>query len=80
MSSTEGKTLTCDLCGKSVFLKYVGTKDFDGGFTRVREYEDRPDGWTRYSVPKIALGDLCPECAEQIQNALLECIGKIKNP
>lgn len=78
MAETEGKLLTCDLCGATVFLKHLETKDYDGGFTRVREYEKKPSGWSNIHVGKVVYSTLCPECNERMQEALLACIGKIK--
>lgn len=67
MSVTEGKLLTCDVCGSSVFFKYVG----DG------KYENA-DGWERYHIPGVQLGDICPKCNERIIAAIAECLMKIK--
>lgn len=70
MTQAEGKTLTCDLCGKSVLLKYVG----DG----IRKYEDIPDGWGSWHVGDIIHSFLCPDCNQRMQEALLACVGKIR--
>ncbi|MBR3226365.1 MAG: hypothetical protein IKF78_13680 [Atopobiaceae bacterium] len=78
MAETEGKLLTCDLCGKTVFLKYVGDSEADGGFTRVRRYEDRPDGWQTWHATDVIHSTLCPSCNERMQDALLACINGIK--
>lgn len=78
MSTAEGKMLACDVCGKSMFLKYLGDGEADGGYTKWRKYEVA-DGWTRYSLPGVvSTGDLCPECAERIRDTLIEVIGNIK--
>lgn len=77
MSSVEGKLLTCDVCGKSIFLKCVGRKEAHGGYTKWREYENA-DGWTNVYFGNVKLQNVCPRCDELLQNALLECIGKIK--
>ena len=77
MAETEGKLLTCDLCGKTVFLKYVETKAYDGGYTRVRRYEDKPDGWQVWHVSNVINSMLCPSCNERMQEALLACVRKI---
>ena len=42
MAETEGKLLTCDLCGATVLLKYVN----DG----IRKHEDPPEGWGYWHV------------------------------
>lgn len=78
MAETEGMMLTCDLCGKSVFLKYLETKDYDGGFTHVRHYEDKPEGWQTWHVTNVIHSALCPSCNERMQEALLACVSGIK--
>lgn len=78
MSEVEGKLLTCDLCGEAVFLKYLETKQYDGGFTKERRYEDRPDGWQTWHVANVIHSTLCPSCNERMQKALLACVNEIK--
>ena len=78
MSATEGKLLTCDVCGKSTFLRFVGEKEADGGYTRWREYENA-DGWTSINVGKIRLKNVCPECGELLQKSLTEIINEIRS-
>lgn len=68
MSQVEGKTLTCDLCGSSVFLKFTGHGEVDGGYSRWREYEKPPEGWNTAMVSKI--GDLCPTCSRRINEVV----------
>lgn len=58
MAEVNGRLLICDRCGKSVFIKYVGEGEADGGFTRWNKFEDPPDGWA-YHTPTVRL---CPEC------------------
>lgn len=70
MADAEGKLLTCDLCGATVFLKCVN----DG----IRKHEDIPDGWGYWHVGDIIHSTLCPDCNQRMQEALLACIGKIK--
>lgn len=78
MAEVEGKLLTCDLCGETVFLKYVETKQYDGGFTRIRKYEDIPDGWGSWHVGDIIHSFLCPDCNQRMQEALLACVSGIR--
>lgn len=78
MTAVEGKMLTCDMCGKSIFLKFVGEKEADGGFTKWREYENA-DGWTSLRFGKINFGNLCQSCNERLQNALLKCASEMGN-
>ena len=70
MAEVEGKLLTCDLCGETVLLKYVG----DG----IRKYEDIPDGWGSWHVGDIIHSFLCPDCNQRMQEALLACVSVIK--
>lgn len=74
MSEVEGKLLVCDVCGKTVFLKYVGDGERDGGFTRWRKYEDKPEGWGVW----YGLGTLCPSCNERIKIAVRGTVSEIR--
>lgn len=71
MTATEGKMLTCDVCGKSLFLKFVN----DG----IRKHEDPPEGWGYWHVGNVISGTLCPSCNERLQNALLKCVNEIRD-
>lgn len=68
MSETIGKRIECDRCGKTLFLKYIGTKEFDGGFTKVSEFEPKPEAWVYHTD----IGLLCYECEQVYQNLLNE--------
>lgn len=59
MSEVKGKLVSCDRCGKEHFLKLIGTKDLDGGYSRYDEFEDLPEDWLFLSQ----IGSLCPHCA-----------------
>lgn len=74
MSEVEGKLLVCDVCGKTVFLKYVGDGKGDGGFTRWRKYEDRPEGWGRFATFSM----LCPSCFKRIRTAIDSAVSEIR--
>lgn len=74
MSEVEGKLLCCDVCGKTVFLKYVGDGESDGGFTRWRKYEDKPKGWG----VSYGLGMLCPSCSERIKVSIENAMSEIR--
>ena len=72
MSEQRGKLLTCDRCGKTVFLKELEAKgkDADGGYTRWNEYkhEEPPEGWSRkYFGDYIKSYNLCPECSKELE-------------
>lgn len=77
MSTTEGKLLTCDVCGKSIFLRFVGEKQADGGYTKWREYENA-DGWTSIHMGEIRLQNVCPECGELLRKSLSETIDGVR--
>lgn len=78
MTAIEGKMLTCDVCGKSIFLRFIGEREADGGYTKWREYENA-DGWTSIHVGEISLGNVCPKCGELLQNAMTEIINEIRS-
>jgi hypothetical protein len=78
VAEEEGKLVTCDLCGATVFLRCVETREYDGGFSRVRTFEKKPDGWQTWHVSNVISSTLCPSCNERMQEALLACIGRIK--
>lgn len=58
MAEVNGKMVTCDRCGKSIFLKCTGEKEMDGGFTRWNTFEKLPDTWGHH----YEVGTLCPDC------------------
>lgn len=65
MAEIEGKLLVCSHCGESVFLRYSGEKNdtvLDGGFTRIKHYSGRPEGWARYGEMPHRYSDMCPKC------------------
>ena len=56
----EGKLITCDRCGRSIFLKYLGEEILTKGMTvRYDRFESMPDTWL-YERP---IGYLCDNCA-----------------
>lgn len=74
MGKVEGVLLTCDRCGKSVFLKKLGERERDGGFTRWQEHESVPDGW-KYSCD---LGSwLCSKCNTEYEKIKEEFKSKV---
>ena len=66
MAEVKGKLLTCQRCGKSVFLKLIGKNHYDGGYTVTDKHEPRPSGWETYSIPKVYT-DLCPTCGAEFE-------------
>ena len=74
MSNQRGKLITCDRCGKTVFLKELSAKerDTDGGYTRWNEYkyENPQEGWTnQYFGDYKTNYDLCPACTKKLEEA-----------
>jgi hypothetical protein len=64
MSRINGQLMTCDKCGKQVFLRAIGEGETDGGYTRWNKFEPFPDGWS------VEEGDLCPDCTKEYQEML----------
>ena len=60
MSEQIGKMITCDRCGKTVFLKYTGTTSLSEDYGKVDNFEKRPEGWEYHTNKELGL--LCPEC------------------
>ena len=58
MASKKGKLLTCDRCGKTVFLEFLGNNYSDGGYTVNEKFEAAPEGWENH----YEIGHLCPTC------------------
>lgn len=78
MAEFEGKNLVCDLCGRSVFLKYIGEGESDGGFTKWRKYEEKPKGWSSMSCVRFIFPNVCPSCAERIEDAIESVVNEIR--
>ena len=68
MSTTFGKMLKCNRCGKERFLKYIKQDDLDGGYTKYDVYEDYPKEW----LYETETGDLCDECAFKFRSWVTE--------
>jgi len=69
MSTNIGKQLVCDRCGATTFLLYTGTEEFDGGYTRVTDFQTPKEPWLLCEdLGDTASGhnyvDLCPMCRE----------------
>lgn len=69
MTAIEGKLLTCDCCGETIFLKYIGDGETDGGYTRWRKYE-KADGWDSLRIGDYNLANICPKCLKEMQDAV----------
>lgn len=64
MSQEQGKFIKCDRCNRTIFLKYLGQGETDGGYTTWDKFEDPPKEW---ACGSIVIGepyvDLCPRCS-----------------
>lgn len=76
MSEIEGKVRVCDVCGDEVFLKYLGTDEYDGGFTKVRKHETA-DGWHNIRAFGVN-GDVCPSCYNYLSDVVAEAVRDLK--
>lgn len=65
-----GKKYICDRCKKETFVRYIGTKEMDGGWTQIQNFE-KPEDWTL----EHDIGNLCPDCSK----AYKEMIESFKN-
>lgn len=68
MSRVNGQLLTCDRCGANTFLKHIGDKTLDGGYTKFNRFEDKPEGWG--SPRDVKYLDLCPLCYDVYKRTL----------
>ena len=65
-----GKRYICDRCKAEAFVRYIGTKEMDGGWTQIQNFE-KPENWTW----ERDIGDLCPNCSKTYK----EMIESFKN-
>lgn len=70
MSKVKGELLTCDRCGETIFLKYLGKGNADGGYTTWDKYEDAEE-WG-YEVHS----NLCPKCMKEYKEMINDFFGK----
>ena len=78
MSEANGKLVTCDRCGKQIFLKTIGDEERDGGYSRWNKFEPFPDGWEKIGIPTDTKCRnnryirVCPDCFELWCELLME--------
>lgn len=60
-----GIKIVCDRCGREEFLKKLGEKLTDGGFTKCDEYEKYPEDWD-----KVHGKDLCSVCNDKYKRMI----------
>lgn len=68
MSEVNGRLCTCDRCGETVFRKFIGIGETDGGFTTWDKFEPYPEGWDSH----YDIGTLCPICSAEYNRILRE--------
>lgn len=66
MSKQKGELVVCDRCGKELFLKYIGEKELDGGFSRSDRFEPLPNDW----LDVYEIGYLCPHCTNTFKDLI----------
>ena len=67
MAEKLGKKVICDRCGKDIFLAFVGTKSFDGNYTKTQEFEKLPDDWSFSHDLNMRL---CGTCSRKLKDLL----------
>lgn len=77
MAKVNGRIYSCDRCGDKIFVKTIGEKEMDGGFTRYNTFEDMPEGWG-YDC-RVGM-DLCPECKKELDSIIALYKDGNKNP
>lgn len=70
----KGKMITCDRCGKTIFLEKIETRDTDGGYAKYDVYENA-EGWTH----PIGFCDLCPICSDDLEEMKRIFMGKFQD-
>lgn len=66
MSRRRGKMITCDRCGREVFL---------AGRLFSDAYEPLPEGWCLLD----GLGHFCPECYKKLTQCMKDFYGVIRD-
>lgn len=62
------KALVCNRCGEVYFVKHIGTRHFDGGFTTVEDFEAVQEEWGWHKET----GTLCPNCESKYQRYCMD--------
>lgn len=67
MGSDIFRKKTCDICGAVEYKPYIGSKQFDGGYTTVNEFE--PSDYENMRIGDDSL-ILCPDCIRKARDAI----------
>lgn len=62
-SKKKGVDVTCNICGKTIFLKRLKDRVVSGKAVQDEVYEAPEQPWT-----ETPSGDLCPECSKIMDN------------
>ena len=73
---TVGMMETCDRCERTIFLKYIGRVETDGGYTSWDKFENLPIDWLKQN----GVGILCPDCTKEFKRVMTEFYGRDKVP
>lgn len=88
MSKQVGQLLTCDRCGKTEFLPYIGKDEFDGGYPDVIYFKKPSEFWVfaedldDCSAGRHNYVDLCPNCRKeyvQVKKNFFNMKGELAN-
>lgn len=72
----NGTMESCRRCGRTIFLKHVGTGTADGGWTKWDNFEPLPDDWSKI----LNVGVLCPECVKIFRTTMIDFFGPENTP
>ena len=79
MGEKIGKILTCDRCGREVFLRFTKTERLDGGFTNIDHFEKAPEGWKLRESYEKNYFMLCPDCNGELDQIHKNYMGVEEN-
>lgn len=69
------KRETCSICGKIVYRQYLGTNQYDGGYTTVNKFEPSDFEYVKLGNSSFTA---CPDCLSEIQNLVFNLIDRKK--
>jgi hypothetical protein len=60
------KRYKCDFCGSVEYKKYIGTEQFDGGYTTINKFD--PSDYIRVNIGTKMSFLICPKCESKLQS------------